>query len=82
MDEELRLKVKNYIIETVQKYHGKKRFTPLELEKKTLEAFTDSNVDKRDIKVIMRDIIDAGDLIYGFAAGSFVTIPEDKENIK
>ena len=32
MDEELKSKVKNYIIDTVRKYHGKKRFTPLELE--------------------------------------------------
>lgn len=79
MDEELKLKVKNYIIDTVRKYHGKKRFTPLELEKKTHETFSNDNINKRDIKAIMREIIDAGELIYGFAAGSFITIPEDRE---
>ena len=79
MDEELRKRVKNYIIETVRKYHGKKRFTPLELEKRTTEEFANDNINKRDVKAIIREIIDAGELIYGFAAGSFITIPEDRE---
>jgi hypothetical protein len=79
MDEELKTKVKNYIIDTVRKYHGKKRFTPLELEKRTAETFANDNINKRDVKAIIREIIDSGDLIYGFAAGSFITIPEDRE---
>jgi hypothetical protein len=80
MDESLKEKVRSYIIETVKKYHGKKRFTPIELEKRTVEVFSDYNISKKDVKLILREIIDSGELIYGFAGGSFITIREDIEN--
>ena len=80
MDNELNNKIRQYILDTVRKYHGKKRFTPIELEKRTVEVFSDYNISKKDVKSILREIIDSGELIYGFAGGSFITIREDIEN--
>jgi hypothetical protein len=79
MDAELEERIKNYLIDTVKKFHGKKRFTPLELEKKAAEEFSKDNVNKRDVKAIIRELVDSGKLVYGFAAGSYITIPEDKK---
>jgi hypothetical protein len=80
MDKELYDKIRQYILDTVRKYHGKKRYKPMELEKEVVEVFSEYNITRRDVKGVIRDIVDAGELIYGYAGSSFLTIPEDREN--
>jgi len=77
MDEKLNKRVKEYIVDTVKKYHGKKRYKPMELEKEVVEVFSNDNVTRRDAKSAIREIVDNGVLIYGYAGSSFLTIPED-----
>mgnify|MGYP001062313673 CR=1 FL=1 len=79
MDEKLNKRIKEYIVDTVKKYHGKKRYKPMELEKEVVEVFSNDNVTRKDAKSAIREIVDNGVLIYGYAGSSFLTIPEDAD---
>jgi len=78
MTEEQKQKIKEFTINLVKEYHGKKRFKPLDLEREIEQNFQNENITRKDAKAIIKELTDNGDLIYGYAGGSFLTLPEDQ----
>jgi hypothetical protein len=77
MTDELKKKVENKIIGLVKEYAGKKRFKPIDLVKEMERDFAAEGLTKDDIKGVLKDIMDEGKLIYGYAGGSFLTLPDE-----
>ncbi len=77
MTDELKKKVENKIIGLVKEYAGKKRFKPIDLVKEMERDFAEEGLTKDDIKGVLKDIMDEGKLIYGYAGGSFLTLPDE-----
>ncbi len=79
MNDELKDKIKKTIIDLIKEYKGKKHFKPLEIEREMAEQFKDEGVTRRDVKNILRELTDSGELVYGYAGSSFLALPEEKE---
>lgn len=78
MTDEQKLRVKAFTVSLVKEYHGKKRFKPLDLEREIEQNFQSENITRKDAKVAIKELTDNGDLIYGYAGGSFLALPEDQ----
>ena len=79
MNDELKDRIKKTIIDLIKEYKGKKHFKPLEIEREMAEQFKDEGVTRRDVKNILRELTDSGELVYGYAGSSFLALPEEKE---
>jgi len=79
MNDELKDKIKKTIIDLIKEYKGKKHFKPLEIEREMAEQFKDEGITRRDVKNILRELTDSGELVYGYAGSSFLALPEEKE---
>ena len=77
MTDEIKKKVEDKIIGLVKEYAGKKRFKPIDLVKEMERDFAAEGLTKDDIKGVLKDIMDEGKLIYGYAGGSFLTLPDE-----
>jgi hypothetical protein len=69
MDKE---EVKKKIYELVEKSVGKKKLKSSDIQK-TISA--DLGITRDDVKAALKDLVDAGTLIYTYFGGSFVEIP-------
>ncbi len=77
MTDEIKKKVEDKIIGLVKEYAGKKRFKPIDLVKEMERDFAAEGLTKDDIKGVLKDIMDEGKLVYGYAGGSFLTLPDE-----
>jgi hypothetical protein len=77
MTDEIKKKVEDKIIGLVKEYAGKKRFKPIDLVKEMERDFAAESLTKDDIKGVLKDIMDEGKLVYGYAGGSFLTLPDE-----
>ncbi len=77
MTDEIKKKVEDKIIGLVREYAGKKRFKPIDLVKEMERDFAAEGLTKDDIKGVLKDIMDEGKLVYGYAGGSFLTLPDE-----
>ena len=64
------------MFELVKSAYGKRDLKPMDVTKQMIEQFGEDNVDKRDCKKALRELIDSGKLTYKYAGGSYVTLPE------
>ncbi|SDB96258.1 hypothetical protein SAMN05660835_00066 [Desulfurella multipotens] len=78
MTDEQKQKIKEFVVNLVKEYHGKKRFKPQDLEKEVEQNFQNENITRKDAKAAIKELTDKGELIYGYAGGSFLTLPEDQ----
>lgn len=76
MTDETKHKIEEKIIGLVKEYAGKKRFKPVDIVKEMEKEFAAEGVSKEDIKGALKEIMDDGKLVYGYAGGSFLTLPE------
>lgn len=76
MTDETKKKVEDKIVGLVKEYAGKKRFKPIDIVKEMEKEFASEGLTKDDIKSALKDIMDEGRLAYGYAGGSFLTLPE------
>lgn len=76
MTDETKHKIEEKIIGLVKEYMGKKRFKPVDIVKEMEKEFAAEGVSKEDIKGALKEIMDDGKLVYGYAGGSFLTLPE------
>ena len=63
--------------ELVKSTHGKRDLKPMDVTKQMIEQFGEDNVDKRQCKKALRQLIDTGRCQYKYAGGSFVTLPPE-----
>ena len=78
MTDETKKKVEDKILGLVTEYVGKKRFKPIDIVKEMEKEFTSEGLTKDDIKSALKDLMDEEKLVYGYAGGSFLTLPENK----
>ncbi len=78
MTEEIENKVEDKIVGLVKEYAGKKRFKPIDIVKEMEKEFASDALTKDDIKKVLKRIMDDEKLVYGYAGGSFLTLPENK----
>jgi len=64
--------VKKKIYELIEKSTGKKKLKSSDIQK-TISA--ECGVTRDEVKDALRDLVDAGTLIYTYFGGSFVEIP-------
>lgn len=70
MDKE---EVKKLVYALVEQSTGKKKLKSSDIVKKI--AADHEGVEKDDVKAALRDLVDAGTLIYTYFGGSFIEIP-------
>lgn len=58
----------------VKEYSGKKRFKSQDLVKEVMAKHGDE-VNKKDCKTALRNLMDSGRCVYGYAGGSFIALP-------
>lgn len=75
MTDETKKKVEDKIIGLVKEYDGKKRFKPIDIVKEMEKEFGGEGITKGDIKGVLKEIMDEEKLVYGYAGGSFLTLP-------
>ena len=61
----------------VKEYAGKKRFKSTDLTKEIMAKFGD-RVNKKDCKAAIRSLMDSGRCVYGYAGGSFISLPGEE----
>lgn len=61
----------------VKEYAGKKRFKASDLTKEIIGKHGDK-VDKKDCKAAIRQLMDSGRCVYGYAGGSFIALPGEE----
>ncbi len=76
MTDETKVKLEEAIVNLIKEYANKKRFKPGDVVKEMESKFSASGVTKDDVKTAIRDLTDSGRLIYGYAGGSFLALPE------
>ncbi|MDA8272487.1 MAG: hypothetical protein M0Z72_01945 [Deltaproteobacteria bacterium] len=76
MTDETKAKLEEAIVNLIKEYTNKKRFKPGDVVKEMESKFSASGVTKDDVKAAIRDLTDSGRLIYGYAGGSFLALPE------
>ncbi len=67
-----REELKKIIYDLVEKSVGKKKYKPGDLFKKLA---ADHGVEKSEAKAALRELMDAGTLIYSYKGGSYVELP-------
>ncbi|MHB1660985.1 MAG: hypothetical protein ACYCSQ_02455 [bacterium] len=75
MTDETKKKVEDKIVGLVKEYDGKKRFKPIDIVKEMEKEFASEGLTKDDIKAALKEIMDEEKLVYGYAGGSFLTLP-------
>ncbi len=78
MTDETKKKVEDKIVGLVKEYAGKKRFKPIDIVKEMEKEFASDGLTKDDIKAALKEIMDDEKLVYGYAGGSFLTLPENQ----
>jgi hypothetical protein len=78
MTDETKKKVEDKIVGLVKEYAGKKRFKPIDIVKEMEKEFASEGLTKDDIKSALKEIMDDEKLVYGYAGGSFLTLPENQ----
>ncbi|MDA8401704.1 MAG: hypothetical protein M0Z86_02185 [Deltaproteobacteria bacterium] len=78
MTDETKKKVEDKIVGLVKEYAGKKRFKPIDIVKEMEKEFASEGLTKDDIKAALKEIMDDEKLVYGYAGGSFLTLPENQ----
>ncbi len=76
MTDETKKKLEEAIVSLIKEYTNKKRFKPGDIVKEMEGKFSASGVTKDDVKSAIRELTDSGQLIYGYAGGSFLALPE------
>jgi DNA-binding GntR family transcriptional regulator len=64
--------VKKKIYELVEKSTGKKKLKSSDIQKMIA---TETGISRDEVKDALRDLVDAGTLIYTYFGGSFIEIP-------
>ncbi|MEC4684843.1 MAG: hypothetical protein VST71_03805 [Nitrospirota bacterium] len=64
--------LKKIIYQLVEKSTGKKKLKQSDILKKVA---ADQGIDKSEVKAALRELMDAGELIFTYFGGSFVEIP-------
>jgi hypothetical protein len=54
---------------------GKKKYKAGDLQKAMKEIYGDDNVDRNDVKLAIRSIIETGRCVYTYFGGSYIEIP-------
>ena len=67
-----REELKKALYEMIEKSMGKKKLKPSDVVKK-LNA--DHGVDRAEAKAALRELMDAGTLVYSYKGGSYVELP-------
>ncbi|MHB1645090.1 MAG: hypothetical protein EVG15_05525 [Candidatus Acididesulfobacter diazotrophicus] len=78
MTDETKKKLEDKIVGLVKEYDGKKRFKPVDIVKEMEKEFADEGLSKDDIKSVLKEIMNDEKLVYGYAGGSFLTLPDNK----
>ena len=78
MTDETKKKVEDKIVGLVKEYAGKKRFKPIDIVKEMEKEFASEGLTKDDIKAALKEIMDDEKLVYGYAGGSFLALPENQ----
>lgn len=76
MTDETKAQLEEAIVNLIKEFTNKKRFKPGDIVKEMEMKFLASGVTKDDVKIAIRDLADSGRLIYGYAGGSFLSLPE------
>jgi len=67
-----REEIKKAIYDLVEKSMGRKQLKPGDVFKK---ISADAGVSKDEVKAALRELMDAGTLVYSYKGGSFVELP-------
>ncbi len=76
MTDETKTQLEEAIVNLIKEFTNKKRFKPGDIVKEMEAKFSAKGVTKDDVKAAIRDLADSGRLIYGYAGGSFLSLPE------
>ncbi len=76
MTDETKAQLEEAIVNLIKEFTNKKRFKPGDIVKEMEMKFSVNGVTKDDVKAAIRDLTDSGRLIYGYAGGSFLSLPE------
>lgn len=76
MTDEIKAQLEEAIVNLVKEFANKKRFKPGDIVKEMEMQFLANGVTKDDVKTAIRDLTNSGRLIYGYAGGSFLALPE------
>ncbi len=64
--------IKKEIYALIEKSVGKKKLKPGDLFKKVA---ADHGVEKKEVKAALKELMDAGTLVYSYKGGSYVELP-------
>lgn len=67
-----REEVKKVLYEMIEQSMGKKKLKPSDVVKK---LGADHGVDRNEAKAALRELMDAGTLVYSYKGGSYVELP-------
>ncbi|MCL4542583.1 MAG: hypothetical protein M1458_02400 [Deltaproteobacteria bacterium] len=76
MTDETKAQLEEAIVNLIREFVNRKRFKPGDVVKEMEVKFSASDVTKDDVKSAIRELTDSGRLIYGYAGGSFLSLPE------
>ena len=68
--------------EMVKEYHGKRNIKAMDLTKAMIQKFGEDNVDKKQCKNAIRELIDSGRCTYSYVGGSYIVLPPDSPDAK
>jgi len=77
MEKSLEDKISAYIVKLITDFYGKKKFKSLAIVKEATSAFSDQGVSKRDVKGVVKKLVDSGKISY-FYAGAETTLTLSK----
>lgn len=76
MTDVIKAQLEEAIVNIIKEFTNKKRFKPGDIVKEMEMRFSANGVTKDDVKAAIRELTDSGRLIYGYAGGSFLSLPE------
>ncbi len=64
------------MLDMVTQYEGKKNLKAGDLTKAMIAKYGDEEVNKKDCKAAIRELMDSGRTVYSYFGGSYITLPK------
>ena len=64
------------MLDMVTQYEGKKNLKAGDLTKAMIAKYGDEEVNKKDCKLAIRELMDSGRTVYSYFGGSYITLPK------
>ena len=75
-------KIAETMFKLVEQDAGKKKYKPGDLTKKMIEVFGEDQVNKKDCKNAIKELVNSGKLVYTYFGGSFIEVPHEEAALK